>query len=812
MTAADRERERSAVNGGRERIGRRTFLRTLGALGAAGAGAAGGIAAFSCADRKEAARIAAREGVREGDGGLTWGKAPCRYCGTGCGVEVGVGDGKVQAVRGDQASPVNRGLLCVKGYHLPALLYGADRLTHPMLRKPDGKGWEQISWERALDLIAERFKATLAEHGPDAVAMYGSGQWTIFDGYAALKWVKGGMRSNNLDPNARLCMSSAVMGFVTQFESDEPMGCYEDFEAGDDFVIWGNNMAEMHPVLFSRILESKRVKTGVRIVDIATRRTPTSDYADLYVEMKPGSDLALANGILHLLLKQGKMNEAFVQENLVFKRGIEDLDQIGYGCYGDQAEHYTFADQARDSSLAELREFLADYAPAAVTELTGVPGEQLQALADLYGDPNRGTVSLWCMGVNQHTRGTWMNNLITDLHLITGKISRPGANPFSLTGQPSACGTVREVGTLQNRLPADMVVTNPEHRAKAESIWKLPAGTIPAEPGYHAVDMFRALTRGDVKAIWIQTTNPWVTLPNLHRYRHEPGDGRFVVVSDIYPTPTTEMADLVLPSAAWVEREGAFGNSERRTQHWDRLIDPPGEAKEDAWQVIQVAKRMGMGHLFPWPEEDWHQPMFEEYRSFTLGAGKDLASYDQLRATRGMIWPVVDGKETRYRYAAGHDPYVKKAAGVHFYKAKHYGERAAFWLRPYHPPAEMPDREYPFWLTTGRVLEHWHTGSMTRRVRELHQAVPEAYVELNRADASELSVKTGDRVRVKSRRGELELMAQVDGRGKPPRGTVFIPFFDEGLLVNRITLDAMDSISKQPDYKKCAVRIERITV
>jgi nitrate reductase NapA len=396
------------------------------------------------------------------------------------------------------------------------------------------------------------------------------------------------------------------------------------------------------------------------------------------VEFRPNGDLALANGILHLLLARGKIDEAFVKENVVFKRGIEDLKQIGYVCYGDQAEHYTFEDKGSDSSLEELKAFLADYTPEKASKLSGVPPAIIQTLADVYGDPQRGTVSLWCMGVNQHVRGTWMNNLITDLHLITGKISRPGNNPLSLTGQPSACGTVREVGTLQNRLPADMVVNNPEHRAKAEKIWKLPPGTIPAKPGLHTVDLFRAVQRGDVKALWIQTTNPYVTLPNLHRFERKPDDGLFLVVSDIYPTPTTAAADLILPAAAWVEREGIFGNTERRTQHWRQLVDPPGEAKEDAWQIIQVARRMGMGSLFPWPDETWHKEMYEEYRQFTLGIGKDVAGYDQLLATRGLRWPVVDGKETRYRYAAGHDPYVKKKKGVHFYKAKGYGEKAAF--------------------------------------------------------------------------------------------------------------------------------------
>jgi nitrate reductase NapA len=784
-------------------VDRRGVLKALGA-------SAAGIVALSEGDVWAAARLMASGALEPAEGEVLWSKAPCRYCGVGCGVEVGVREGKVVAVRGDEKADVNKGLLCVKGYHLPGMLYGEDRLTVPQRRKPDGT-LESISWDAAFDLVAERYGSALEEGGPETVGVYGSGQWTIFDGYAALKWVKGGMRSNNLDPNARLCMASAVMGFMTQFQSDEPMGCYDDLELADDFVLWGNNMAEMHPVLFNRILDHKQRNPSVRIFDIGTRVTPTTQYADSYIEIQPGSDLALANGILHLILKQGKVAKSFVEENIVFKRGIEDLAEIGYGIEGENDERYTFKDKGRDSSIEELEEFLEDYTPERVSEISGVPVRFIEILAEAYGDQGRDTLSLWCMGVNQHTRGTWMNNLITDLHLITGKIGRPGSNPFSLTGQSSACGTAREVGTLSNRLPADMLVTVDEHRAKAEEIWGLPAGTISPKPGYHAVDMFRAFARGDLKVLWVQVTNPYVSMPNLHRWKKP--EGSFLVVSDIYPTPTTDQADLILPSAAWVEREGMFGNSERRTQHWNKLVDAPGEAKEDAWQIIEVARRMGMGHLFPWATEEdgaWHKPLFEEYRQFTLGHGKDLASYEQLNTARGLRWPVVDGKETRYRYAAGHDPYVKKAKGVHFYKAKKYGEKAAFWLRPYQPPAEVPDGEYPMWLSTGRVLEHWHTGSMTRRVKELHQAVPEAYVEVNRADAVELGIQDGEVVRLVTRRGDMQLPARIDGRGKPSRGAVFVPFFDENHLVNDLTLDAMDNISKEPDYKKCAVRLETV--
>jgi nitrate reductase NapA len=444
-----------------------------------------------------------------------------------------------------------------------------------------------------------------------------------------------------------------------------------------------------------------------------------------------------------------------------------------------------------------------------------VPKEQIEELAKLYGDPGRKVVSLWTMGVNQHTRGTWMNNLLYNLHLLTGKFGKPGQTALSLTGQPSACGTVREVGTVANRLPADMVVTNPEHVAKAAEIWKIPKEKIPTKPGWDAVEMFRALDRGEIKAIWIQTTNPMQTLPNVERYRKAclRGD-TFVVVSEVYPTETTKVADVVLPAAMWVEREGMYGNTERRTQHWEKMVDPPGEAKPDLWALVEVAKRTGHGHLFEFPDvkhgkKSLEQALYEEYRSFTVGTGKDVASYEELKAARGMRWPVVNGRETRRRYVEGDDPYVPKGAGIKFYKNKKDDGKAVVWARPYEPPPEVPDKEYPFWLCTGRVLEHWHTGTMTRRIPELHRAVPRAFVEIHPDDARELGVSDGNPVKIVSRRGSLAVPASVNGRSVPRRGLVFVPFFDEGMLINLVTLDAYCPISREPDYKKCAVRIEK---
>ncbi|MFQ5674728.1 MAG: molybdopterin-dependent oxidoreductase, partial [bacterium] len=735
---------------------------------------------------------------------LTWDKAPCRFCGTGCGVMVGVKDGKVAAVAGDQLNPVNKGLLCIKGYSLPGILYGEDRLTKPLIKTNDS--FKQATWDEALDLVADKYSEAIKKKGPNSVAVYGSGQWTITDGYAALKWFKGGIGSNNVEANARLCMASAVTGFMTTFGADEPMGCYDDFEKADAFVLWGNNMAEMHPVLFSRILERKRTASWVRIIDIATRRTPTTEWADMHLSMEPQSDLALANAIARIIINSERYDKDFIHAHAVFKRGKEN---IGYGL----EDNFQFKDTPRPMSFEEYKAYVQKYTPEYAEKISGLPAGRIKQLAEIYADKFTKVVSLWCMGMNQHNRGTWINNLVYNLHLLTGKICKPGNNPLSLTGQPSACGTVREVGTLAHRLPSDMVVMNPAHRKKAADIWGIPVERINPKPGYNTVEMFRAFDRGDITVMWTQTTNPMVSMPNLIRYREgAQKDGRFLIVSDVYPTPTTEIADVVLPAAMWVEREGFFGNTERRTQHWHKMVDPPGEAKPDVWQTMQVAKRMGFAELFNYGADSYEKELFEEYRQFTLGTGHDLGTYERYVEARGLRWPVVNGRETPYRYTARFDPYVSKGKQIEFYSNKKTGGKAVIWARPYEPAPEVPDQDFPFWLTTGRVLEHWHTGSMTRRVPHLHRAVPEAYVELNSEDAAELGIQDGEKVRLKSRRGKIVLKVVLDGKGKPRRGSVFVPFFDENKLINELTLDSYCPISKEPDYKKCAVKIEKLSV
>ncbi len=738
------------------------------------------------------------------DASLKWEKAPCRFCGTGCGTLVGLRKGKVEAVTGDPDCPVNKGLLCAKGYSLPSILYGEDRLTHPLLRK--GDSYQKISWDEAIGITAEKFQSAIDQHGPKSVGIYGSGQWTVQEGYAAQKWFKGGLRSNNIDPNARLCMASAVVGFLTTFGSDEPMGAYDDLDYADTFVLWGNNMAEMHPVLFNRVLTRKKQGHHVKLIDITTRRTQTSAYADEVVLMNPQGDLAIANGIAHYLISHDKLDHQFIEDLCTFRQG---KTEPGYGT----EDHFKFKPEPKPISFEQYKALVAEYTPKRVEELAGIPQEQFLRLAKEFANPAARVMSLWCMGVNQHVRGTWMNNLIYAVHLLSGKIGKPGSTPFSLTGQPSACGTCREVGTLAHALPADGHVKNPEHRAKAEKIWGVKPGTIDPKPGYHTMAMFRALDRGDLKVMWVQVTNPYVTIPNLNRYRdskQKKRDDSFLIVSDIYPTPTTALADLILPSAGWIEKEGVFGNSERRHQQWNKLVEPPGEARPDVWQTAEVARKMGFKELFP-ATETLEKDLYMEFRQFTLNTGKDVPDYEVLRQTNGGVrWPYVNGKETIYRYVPGHDPYAKGEHRMDFYKAKKTGNRAVVWFRPYEPAAEIPDDSYPYWLCTGRVLEHWHTGSMTRRVPHLHQAVPYAYCEVHPDDAAKLGITPGAKIRITSRRGSVELPASIDRRAVPKPGSVFVPFFDEALAINDVTLDAFCHMSKEPDYKKCAVKVEKV--
>jgi nitrate reductase (cytochrome) len=461
-------------------------------------------------------------------------------------------------------------------------------------------------------------------------------------------------------------------------------------------------------------------------------------------------------------------------------------------------------------------------------------------------------MSLWTMGINQHVRGVWANHMIYNVHLLTGKISEPGNSPFSLTGQPSACGTAREVGTFAHRLPADMVVTNPDHRQISERIWRLPNGLLPEWVGAHAVQQDRMLKDGEINFYWVQVNNNMQAAPNIanETYPGYRNPENFIVVSDAYPTVTALAADLILPAAMWVEKEGAYGNAERRTHFWQQLVDAPGEARSDLWQLMEFSKRFttdevwpeeivennpdyqgktlfevlfANGHVDRFPSSDVNpdyanaeaevfgfypqKGLFEEYREFGLGKAHDLAEFDTYHQNRGLRWPVVDGQETKWRFREGYDPYVTEGAGVEFYGRP--DGRAVILGVPYEPPAESPDEEYDLWLVTGRVLEHWHSGSMTMRVPELYRSFPGALCYMHPEDARERGLNRGAEIRVVSRRGDMRTRLETRGRNRVPRGVIFVPWFDASQLINKVTLDANDPISRQTDFKKCAVRIER---
>jgi len=833
------------------KLNRRNFIKT-NAIAATAAAAGITIPGISAAVAKN------------GSNKIRWDKAACRFCGTGCSVLVGTKDGRVVATQGDPDAPVNRGLNCIKGYFLSKIMYGKDRLTRPLLRMTNGKydkdgDFAEVSWDQAFDIMALKFKEALKKKGPTSVGMFGSGQWTIWEGYAASKLFKAGLRTNNLDPNARHCMASAVGAFMRAFGADEPMGCYDDLEHADAFVLWGANMAEMHPILWSRLSDTRLTKEGSEVHVLSTFKHRCFDLADNGMVFTPQTDLAIANYIAHYIIETRSYNKDFIGDNVNFTKTVTD---IGYGL---RPEHpLEKAKTGKGGKLTkinfeEYKKSVAKYDLEYTSKLSGVPKENLLKLAKIYADPNKKVTSFWTMGFNQHTRGVWVNGLVYNIHLLMGKISEPGNSPFSLTGQPSACGTAREVGTFAHRLPADLVVKVKSHRDFAEKVWKLPEGTIPPKPGYHAVLQNRMLKDGKLNAYWVMCNNNVQAAPNFNEETY-PGyrnPENFIVVSDPYPTVTAIAGDLILPTAMWTEKEGAYGNAERRTQFWRQQVKAPGEAKSDLWQLVEFSKRFKVEEVWPadliakqpgvkgktlyevlfkngqvdkYPKQQvtdsrgnkydndemddfgfyLQKGLFEEYRRFgTEGPkkGHDLGEFDAYHKARGMRWPVVKGKETLWRYREGYDPFVKKGEGVKFYGKK--DGKANIIFAPYEPPAESPDKEYDLWLSTGRVLEHWHSGSMTRRVPELYRAFPDAVMFMHPNDAKKRGLRRGMTAKVASRRGDISLKVETRGRNRPPEGLVFVPWFDAGRLINKVTLDATDPLSKETDYKKCAVKVEK---
>ncbi|MCF6184760.1 MAG: nitrate reductase catalytic subunit NapA, partial [Bacteroidales bacterium] len=573
-----------------------------------------------------------------------WDKAVCRFCGTGCGIMVATKNDKIVAVKGDPAAPVNRGLNCIKGYFNAKIMYGEDRLKVPLMRVNENGEFDKhgkfkpISWKKAFDEMEKQIKKSLKELGPTGIGIFGSGQYTVQEGYAAVKLMKAGFRSNNIDPNARHCMASAVAGFIQTFGIDEPAGCYDDIELTDTVVTWGANMSEMHPILWSRVTDRKLNNPDkVKIINLTTFTNRTSDLADTEIVFRPQTDLAIWNYLAREIVYNHPeaIDREFIRKHIVFSTGVVD---IGYGMR--KPDHPDFTDKERETvkqqvskklseaegislsylgykagdilemkntksagkhwliSFEDFKKALAPYTLDYVAEVSKGNADEsledyknkLKELTKLYVEKNRKIVSFWTMGMNQHTRGTWVNEQAYMVHFLLGKQAKPGSGAFSLTGQPSACGTAREVGTFSHRLPADMVVTNPKHRAIAEKIWKLPTGTINPKVGSHVMKIHRDIEDGKIKFVWVQVNNPYQNTASARHWIKAARElDNFIVVSDGYPGISAKVADLVLPSAMIYEKWGAYGNAERRTQHWKQQVTPVGDAMPDVWQIVELS-------------------------------------------------------------------------------------------------------------------------------------------------------------------------------------------------------------------------------
>ncbi|GAA4322559.1 bifunctional nitrate reductase/sulfite reductase flavoprotein subunit alpha [Streptomyces venetus] len=700
----------------------------------------------------------------------------CSYCGVGCGLVLDVGTGPdgrrtVLKASGDKAHPANAGRLCTKGATTADMLAAPGRLTTALVRNDRG---EEPVLSPAADAIAEtgrRLREIVETHGPDAVALYVSGQMSLEAQYLANKLAKGFVRTNRIESNSRLCMASAGTGYKLSLGADGPPGSYEDFEQADAFLVIGSNMADCHPILFLRMME--RVKAGAKLIVVDPRRTATAAKADLFLQVRPGTDLALLNGLLHLLHAGGHTDDEFVT--------------------------------AHTEGWEALPEFLADYTPAAVAEITGLAEDDLREAAGLIGAAGRRWMSCWTMGLNQSTHGTWNTNALVNLHLATGAICRPGAGPFSLTGQPNAMGG-REMGYMGPGLPGQRSLLVAEERSFTEEVWELPPGTLRADgAGQGTVEMFRKMAEGEIKACWIICTNPVASVANRRTVIEGLEAAEFVVTQDVFTdTETNAYADVVLPGAMWTESEGVFVNSERNLTLTGRAADPPGEAMAD-WRIIaEVACAMGYEKAFSY---DSAEQVFDEIRRFwNPKTGWDLrgVSYARLRET-SVQWPAAreDGPARNpIRYVGDGEPRFPTESG-----------RAVFFARPHLPAEEMPDDDYPFVLNTGRVQHQWHTLTKTGKVAKLNKLNSGPFVEVHPRDADALGVAEGDLVEVASRRGRAVLPAVVTDRVRP--GCCFAPFhwndlFGEYLSINAVTSDAVDPLSFQPEFKVCAVSLAKV--
>ncbi|HEY9827922.1 MAG TPA: nitrate reductase [Stenomitos sp.] len=699
----------------------------------------------------------------------------CPYCGVGCGLEAVPspvsGDGSTPnwKIRGDRQHPSSQGMVCVKGATVLESI-GKDRLLHPMFRESLDAPFQRISWEDALEKICDRIRYILATSGPDALCMYGSGQFLTEDYYTAQKLWKGCLGSNHFDANSRLCMSSAVSGYIQSLGSDGPPCCYEDLDVTDCAFLIGTNTAECHPIVFNRLRKRHKQDPNLKLIVVDPRCTPTAEVADLHLSIRPGTDIDLLNSIAHLLEKWGCIDTAFIDSHT---DGFEDFQRT-----------------------------LRHYSPEIVAQRCGISRADLEQAAQYWAKSNR-VLSMWSMGVNQSSEGTAKVSSIINLHLLTGQIGKPGAGPFSLTGQPNAMGG-REAGGLSHLLPGYRLIRNPTHRAEVEALWGVPSGSIAPQPGRTVWDMVLGLEQQTVQLFWIAATNPLVSLPDLERVKAALKTSPFTIYQDAYyPTETSAYAHLLLPAGQWSEKTGTMTNSERRVTLCQSFQALPGEARED-WAIFaEVGRRLGFTAQFPFQSA---AEVHAEFVTFTHQRPCDMTgiSHERLMQDGPLQWPCPRdaGSELPSRTDS-----TRLYTQLQFHRAN---GRAQFVACHSRGLAEPPDAHYPYVLTTGRLYGHWHTQTRTGRIPKIQQMHPHPFLEIHPRDAKMLGIEEGQQVEVRSRRGMARFPATVTDRIAP--GTVFVPMHWGSLWADEAEANALMHPqscpdSKQPELKACAVQL-----
>lgn len=687
-----------------------------------------------------------------------WTASVCPYCGVGCGIEVGTRDGQVLALRGMERHPVNRGRICLLGSQLASILSTDDRLLKPMIRS--GEVLQEATWDDAIGRVASGVQSVIDEHGPDAFAMYVSASEYLEEYYVYNKFVKGCLGTNNLESSARLCWASGVVGLVKAFGADAPPCAYEDLELADLFVVAGYNLAASKPVLFKRLVEA-RAKSSAKLIVIDPRRTDTAAQADLHLRVAPGSDVAVHNGIAHVLFGEGLVNDAEA------RRLTDDLDA--------------------------LKAHVAAYPPSRVAELAGISTEEIVQAARMIGKANA-ALFLWGQGLNQSRVGARKVSTLLNLVFVTGNVGKPGAGPLAIGGQCSAMG-LREVGALPHLLPGFRVVTDPKARADIEGLWGVPKGRISAKKGLTIGQTLEGIEAGKIKALWVIHSNPAATFPDTNWVRKTLAKLDLLIVQDCHhPTETSQYAHVLLPAAQWAEKSGTITNSERGLNLAEAAVKPPGEARSDRDIVLAVGRKMGFEKELAFADDE---AIFQELKRCTEGRPNDIrgVTYARLRKEPGIQWPVptADHPGTKRRFIDGDFPRGKLNLGRHEHLA----------------PAETPSPEYPLTLITGLIATQFHSRTRTAKVPALQRSAPDPYVEMHPDDAQRLKIAHGQAVTVSTRRASLSTVARVTDSIRP--GSIFVPYhygyLHGGDGVNALTNRAFDEVAGQPEYKACAAAV-----